>query len=289
MPNVERNRSWFSLLKLIAGAFMLFSVTGCDAAGFVVTGQLIDGETGKPMPNAWVHQEWVVSRRIAYNPNGSTARGCAAEQVVKTDATGKFRFERPQNLKESFVEYSASAYVTPLIPGYDIDREKSKNRGESHQVVVARRIRQSQTNDWRRELASQAVVLMQGWQRCDYSTEIAPASVTVAAPVVVGKIGETSSAGSSKAASVADSGAKPSRDDASPQVPPFSPPDDERVLQAAKAYYAMELSLTELRDAVERAAYVEPGRRESMLKRAVRESIAFNYYRNFVEQAQGHK
>lgn len=147
MSDIPQRISWLSWLARIAGVFVLMCVGGCGAAGFVVTGQLSDGETGKPMPYAWVHQEWVVSRRIAYNPNGSTARGCAAEQVVKTDAAGKFRFERPQNLKESFIEYSTSAHVTPLIPGYEMDHDKSKGWGENHQVVVVKRIVRADTRE----------------------------------------------------------------------------------------------------------------------------------------------
>ncbi|MCZ2133900.1 MAG: carboxypeptidase-like regulatory domain-containing protein [Burkholderiales bacterium] len=126
------------LVRLVPIALVLSGITGCTANGFVVTGKVIDGETGKPIPNAWVHQEWIVSDRIAYNWNGSTTRRCADEQVTKTDAKGKFRFEKPPRLHSSVIWESTGAYLTPLIPGYELDYDKSKDGGESHQVVVVR-------------------------------------------------------------------------------------------------------------------------------------------------------
>lgn len=142
---------WLRALQTVPIALVLSGVTGCTANGFVVSGELIDGETGKPIPNAWVHQEWFVSDRIKYNWNGSTARRCADEQVTKTDAKGKFRFEKPPRLHSSVIWESSSAYVTPLIPGYELDEDKSKNRGESHQVVVVR-VSPKQRSVWLHEL-----------------------------------------------------------------------------------------------------------------------------------------
>ena len=127
------------ILQWMPIALVLSGITGCTATGFVVTGKVIDGETGKAMPNAWVHQEWVLSDRFRIIPwarYGSV--GCVAERLTKTDANGKFRFEKPLNLKYNVVEYSAYADVTPLIPGYEFDYDKSKDSGESHQVVVVR-------------------------------------------------------------------------------------------------------------------------------------------------------
>jgi len=135
------------LVRLVPIALVLSGITGCTANGFVVTGKVIDGETGKPIPNAWVHQEWTVSRRIAFNWNGSTTRDCAAEQVTKTDAKGKFRFEKPPRLHSSVIWESTGAYLTPLIPGYELDYDKSKDGGESHQVVVAKKIVQEDSRE----------------------------------------------------------------------------------------------------------------------------------------------
>ena len=137
--NRDRVGSFFRrIFRLVPIALVLSGITGCTANGFVVTGKVIDGETGKPIPNAWVHQEWTVSRRIAFNWNGSTTRDCAAEQITKTDAKGKFRFEKPPRLHSSVIWESTGAYLTPLIPGYELDYDKSKDGGESHQVVVVR-------------------------------------------------------------------------------------------------------------------------------------------------------
>ena len=149
MPNIPQRCSWLSWLQQIAGVLVLLCVGGCGAAGFVVTGQLIDGETGKPVPNAWVHQEWMLSERISLpiEKGGAGTFPCVDEQVVRTDAKGNFRFEQPPKLRYNPITRSASAYVTPLIPGYDIDRDKSKNQGESHQVVVAKRIPRTETRE----------------------------------------------------------------------------------------------------------------------------------------------
>ncbi|MBS0313996.1 MAG: hypothetical protein JSS05_07365 [Proteobacteria bacterium] len=150
--NRDRVGSFFRrIFRLVPIALVLSGITGCTANGFVVTGKVIDGETGKPIPNAWVHQEWTVSRRIAYNWNGSTTRGCADEQVTKTDAKGKFRFEKPPRLHSSVIWESTGAYLTPLIPGYELDYDKSKDGGESHQVVVVR-VSPEQRSVWLRKL-----------------------------------------------------------------------------------------------------------------------------------------
>lgn len=143
---------WRWALRALPVAMVLSAITGCTADGFVVTGELIDGETGKPIPNAWVHQEWQLDPAftLTLGMHGGTSgpQTCRAEQVTKTDKDGKFHFAPPENLNNyNPLRLQAKAYVSPLIPGYERDTTKSKNPGGAHQVVVAKKYAEFQTRE----------------------------------------------------------------------------------------------------------------------------------------------
>lgn len=261
---------WRGALQALPVALVLSAITGCTAGGFVVTGELVDGETGKPMPNAWLHQEWILDPRfeISLGWARSGPQSCQAEQVTKTDKDGKFRFTAPPSLKNhNPLRLREEAYVKPLVPGFELDYDKSMGRGASHQVVVAKKIARSTPSETRATLASQAVGLLRAWQRCDSG----PAVLTSPVGVLL-RPGD------------------PIPPEPPPQAPQFAPPDDVRVAEAAKGFYTLGLTLAELQAAVERGARIEgPISRERELKRELRNSAAFNYYRNFLEKQPSQK
>ena len=128
------------LLGLGAVALAALTLSSCGANGFAVEGVVVDSDSGKPVPNAWVHQEWKVSDRIPMSWSSSSATGCVAEQVSKADANGKFRFEVPTTLHYNAITQSAVAVMSPLILGYSLDEARVEERGTKSSLIMTSRV-----------------------------------------------------------------------------------------------------------------------------------------------------
>lgn len=100
-------------------------IAGCGAAGFPVTGVVIDSGTKLPMANVWVAQVWRKHTLGIPGLKDPSMAACTAVQVIQTNAQGQFRFESPPgfSLDRSNGYWTASSDHRAHIVGYENDYE----------------------------------------------------------------------------------------------------------------------------------------------------------------------
>lgn len=259
---------WRIALGGFAALVLMLLLASCAADGFVVTGEVIDSETGKPVPDVWVHQEWVldIENPITLGWARPGPQGCRAEQVTRSDANGKFRFEAPGKLRTpEQLGYSAKAYLSPLVPGYEQDGHRSKYAGEAKQIVALNRLALSRV-----ALGDQSLALMRTWRRCEGRTSHNVSATDSAAIRPEQKITQI--------------------EPAFAPVPTFVAPDDARIPEAAKAFHSLGLSVEDVIAAVARSVREpNPAYRENVIRREIRRSHVISFYRDFVNKAEGKK
>ena len=226
------------LLGLGAVALAALALSSCRASGFAVEGVVVDSDSGKPVPNAWVHQEWKVSDRIPMSWSSSSATGCVAEQVSKADANGKFRFEVPTTLHYNAITQSAVAVMSPLILGYSLDEARVEERGTKSSLIMTSRVivAVKKYAPTRQALADHGLGLMGGWSRCGPAP--APASAPVGVFVTPG-------------AKSSNTGNQPV-DEKEVSPPDLLPPDNVRIIEVARFLATNGITIDDLRAAIAR-------------------------------------
>lgn len=117
-----------SVRRLVIGIVVAAStmlIAGCGAAGFPVTGVVIDSGTKLPMANVWVAQVWRKHTLGIPGLKDPSMAACSAVQVIQTNAQGQFRFESPPgfSLERSDGYWKASSDHRAHIVGYENDHE----------------------------------------------------------------------------------------------------------------------------------------------------------------------
>ena len=114
------------LLGLGAVALAALTLTSCGAAGFPVTGVVLDSGTKQPLANVWVVQEWVILSPGVPFLQGASYSPCARVQVARTDATGRFVLEKPAGFTLPSGYTSAKANHLAHAVGYEREYDGGK-------------------------------------------------------------------------------------------------------------------------------------------------------------------